>query len=161
MLILPPVSVLVESIFNHGILATFSCVGTNGLSYWNDFLDTDQYGSAAIGENGNYVYIGSMDGSLYALNFGTGKQEWKFTSDTTGINNTGNSMGRGSPVDVPVPLTPEEYIYAGSNNGYFYCLSAANGSMYWKYFTVGKVFTSPAVESGCEYASTDYSFASR
>ena len=98
-----------------------------------------------------------MDGSLYALNFGTGKQEWKFTSDTTGINNTGNSMGRGSPVDVPVPLTPEEYIYAGSNNGYFYCLSAANGSMYWKYFTVGKVFTSPAVESGCVYVSPDYS----
>jgi outer membrane protein assembly factor BamB len=70
------------------------------------------------------VFIGSNDGSVYAIDLADGKKLWDFkTADA---------------VEAP-PLVHEGAVYVGSVDGYLYALDAATGAMRWKYQTEGKI----------------------
>ncbi len=75
------------------------------------------YGSAAIGVDGT-LYVGSSDGSLYAVDT-SGGQKWKFT--------TAGQVGCPA-VDV------NGVIYIGSGDGKVYAINS-NGSKKWEYKT--------------------------
>jgi outer membrane protein assembly factor BamB len=76
------------------------------------------YGSAAIATDGT-VYIGSADGTLYALN-PDGTQKWAF--DTL------------DPIRSSPAIDGEGNVYFGAGDGRLYCL-APDGTRRWSYDT--------------------------
>ena len=82
--------------------------------------------SAAIVEG--RVFVGSGDGSVYALDLVTGKKSW--TAKT------------GGPVDSS-PLVLEGKVFFGSTDASLYAVDAANGKPLWKYVTGDKILGAP------------------
>ena len=72
---------------------------------------------------GDLVYVGSTDGSLYALDRLRGTLQWKFATH-----------GRVSSS----PAIFNGLVYFGSYDSYFYALDAANGKLRWKFHTQGE-----------------------
>ncbi len=65
------------------------------------------------------VYFGtSVTDRIYALDAGTGKISWVFTTQ--------------GPVRF-APTVYKDKLYAGSDDGYVYCLNADTGKLIWKY----------------------------
>lgn len=79
------------------------------------------------------VYVGSMDGHLYAVDHETGKERWKFP--TLGkIRST--------------PVVDDGTVYFGSWDGHLYAVDAANGELRWRFDTGGIIQSSAAVAGG-------------
>ncbi len=80
---------------------------------------------------GDVVYVGSTDGSLYAVNRADGTQLWKF--DTRG----------------PVSSSPAFHngvVYVGSVDGLVYAVDAGTGKARWTFATKGeRRFTAPGI----------------
>ena len=94
------------------------------------------------------VYIGSMDGNLYALNASAGALLWSYDVGTfSGVS----------------PSVANGVVYVGSTNatndttGTLYALNASTGAKLWSYTVVvgGFLFSSPAVANGIVYAASD------
>lgn len=77
------------------------------------------------------VYVGSLDGHLYAIDLKTGKQKW--------ILATG-------PIKTAVGVH-DGLVYVGDDDGGFHCVDAATGKERWKY-TVEAAITSGVNFSG-------------
>jgi eukaryotic-like serine/threonine-protein kinase len=69
------------------------------------------------------VYVGSADGSLYALDEGSGTLRWRFRT--------------GSRV-VSSPAVSDGYVYFESYDGNFYAVDAGTGKLKWKFKTGGE-----------------------
>jgi outer membrane protein assembly factor BamB len=69
---------------------------------------------------GGLVYFGSGDGSVYALDAGSGALRWKF--------HTGNVVHAS-------PAVANGTVYVGSWDSYFYALDAASGKQRWRFKT--------------------------
>jgi len=68
---------------------------------------------------GGLVFFGSSaDGCVYALDAATGRIRW--------------SVATGGPVRL-APAVAGDSLYVGSDDGYVYCLRAADGSELWRY----------------------------
>jgi outer membrane protein assembly factor BamB len=68
---------------------------------------------------GDTIYFGSSaDDKIYALDARTGLQRWAFFTE--------------GPVRL-APFITDNKVYAASDDGYVYCLSADDGSLLWKY----------------------------
>ncbi len=99
--------------------------------------------SSPVVANG-VVYIGSSDGSLYAMNAATGKEVWRFKTGGA-VNST--------------PCISEGTLYVLSADGLCYALDAATGKLRWRFETGGeKVYdtwdyylSSPVVHNGAVY----------
>jgi outer membrane protein assembly factor BamB len=73
---------------------------------------------------GDYVYFdSSVTDSVHCLKAGTGNQQWFFTTN--------------GPVRCP-PSYYDNKLYFSSDDGYVYCISAADGSLVWKYSPTGQ-----------------------
>ena len=90
---------------------------------WTYTMGGDSQGvldqSSPVVANG-VVYVGSIDGNLYALNAGTGALLWKYTT--------------GSAVDSS-PAVANGVVYVGSDDNNLYALNASTGALLWKYMT--------------------------
>ena len=73
------------------------------------------------------VYIGSIDGNLYAIDLKTGEQRWVYQTEDS--------------VESP-PLVLDGKVYFGSNDCYVYCVDAKDGKFNWKFETYEKVIGS-------------------
>ncbi|OCX50958.1 hypothetical protein BEL04_19760 [Mucilaginibacter sp. PPCGB 2223] len=121
---------------------------TRGERQYELFSFADYYQSSPIVADG-WVYFGSGDGNVYALNAGNGSLRWQFKT--------------GSVVHA-TPAIDKGKLFIGSFDGYFYALDAANGQLIWKfksvghnYFPKGEMQGSPAVFNGLVYVgSRDY-----
>ncbi len=81
--------------------------------------------------SGRSVYIGSADGSIYAVNRVDGSQRWKF--ETRGPVNSSPAVRNG-------------LVYATSLDGKFYAVDAATGVARWSFTTGGeRRFTAPGI----------------
>jgi eukaryotic-like serine/threonine-protein kinase len=69
------------------------------------------------------IYVGSNDGSLYAIDEDTGAQRWKF--------------GAGAPV-VSSPAVANGLVYFLGSDGTFFALSADSGAVRWRFTTRGE-----------------------
>jgi outer membrane protein assembly factor BamB len=85
--------------------------------------------SPAIGENGT-IYIGSRDGSLYAMN-PDGKLKWRYQTD-------------GEIFSSPA-VGEDGTIYIGSDDGFLHAVNPDDGTGEWKYHTDGPIRNSPAI----------------
>lgn len=88
------------------------------------------YSSPAVA--GGKVYIGSLDGKVYAVDAETGAPLWNFT--------TGNWIGSSPAVDGG-------RVFVSSCDGKLYALNANSGSLLWNCTTGGGI-SSPAVVDG-------------
>ena len=69
------------------------------------------------------IYVGSEDGSIYAIDAATGAQRWRRPT--------------GGPVSAS-PAIDRGLVYVGSADGRFYALSASTGAPQWKFATSGE-----------------------
>jgi outer membrane protein assembly factor BamB len=74
-------------------------------------------GTAAIA--GDTVYVGSMDGRLYALRLDSGMEKWTYKS---------------GPIKAPVSVR-DGAVYVGDLYGVFHCVDAATGQKRWTFDT--------------------------
>ncbi|HTQ53140.1 MAG TPA: PQQ-binding-like beta-propeller repeat protein [Bryobacteraceae bacterium] len=95
--------------------------------------------SAPAVQNG-VAYVGSDDGSVYALNAATGQQIWQ------SANTLGSIFGS---------VTVENgIVYTQSYDGFF-AYNAANGQSLWNAYVGSTVSSSPAVANGVVYEGPD------
>jgi outer membrane protein assembly factor BamB len=101
------------------------------------------YAQPAIAQG--VVYIGNLDGNLYALEAGNGALRWKFKTGD-GITSSATVLGG--------------VIYFGSNDKKVYALDQATGTQVrWAFATGDAVNAPPLVEGGIVYVgSTDHLF---
>ncbi len=82
--------------------------------------------------DGNYVYFGTPDNNIYALDARTGKQVWAIA--------TGDDVNSS-------PAVAGGYVIVGSNDDKVYWLSAADGSTIKTFRTANSVEASPAIDN--------------
>jgi outer membrane protein assembly factor BamB len=97
---------------------------------------------------GNTVYIGVMNGKLYALNKDTGAVRWTYQS--------------GGPIHhTPTVATVNNRltVYVGAYDGTLYAIDATTGAEIWKYSTGGPIMSTPTlIDSTVYIGSTDRFF---
>jgi outer membrane protein assembly factor BamB/serine/threonine protein kinase len=126
------------------------------------------------------VYIGSLDGGLYAFDAVTGQREWvDFTngpiSSTAavmdGVVYVGSNDDKLYAFDAVTgkqkwaaatgnlinssPVIVNGVVYVGSNDDKLYAFDAVTGKQKWAAATGGGIGTSPAVANGLIYVSCD------
>ena len=89
---------------------------------WSFKTDDEIKSSPVIGAG--RVFIGSMDGKVYALTLSEGKKIWEFDTE--------------SAVEAP-PLLVQNSVYIGSLDGVFFAIDAASGKLKWKYETGNRI----------------------
>ncbi len=111
-------------------------VNTSGVLKWTSPTADEAKSPAAIISGLAYsngrLFFGSTDKNIYALDAGTGKQIWKFT--------TGDKVWASPVVEGGV-------VFVGAFDNTFYALSADDGHQLWK-FEAGGVFIASPVISG-------------
>ena len=79
---------------------------------------------------GNFVYVGSDEGSVYSLNASNAYGRWKFGAD--------------GPVRSS-PLVVDGLVFVGSDDTNLYAIDAESGEEQWAFETGGAVVSSPVV----------------
>jgi outer membrane protein assembly factor BamB len=87
------------------------------------------------------VYVGSNDGSLYALNAATGKLLWSYA--------TGGAVTSG-------PAVANNRVFVYSTGGVFYALNATTGALLWKRSIGANSDSSPVTSGNNVYVGTYY-----
>lgn len=90
------------------------------------FRTGDEVNSSAAIDSGR-VFIGSNDGSVYALDLYTGGKIWSYKT--------------GDVVEAP-PCVVDDKVFVGSSDGFMYALDATDGGLKWKYETGGQILGS-------------------
>jgi len=103
------------------------------VSAWNATLSGIAYYSDAAVANG-VLYIGTLDGNVYAINATTGATIWNSSF----------------PTYFPTtPAVAENKVFIAGYNGMVYALNASNGVKVWNYSTGAEIaFSSPTVADG-------------
>jgi hypothetical protein len=102
-----------------------------GAKIWS--YTTGGYVDSSPAVVGGTVYVGSLDGNVYALSANNGARIWEFT--------TGNGVGSSAAVVGGV-------VYIGSHDGSVYALNASTGAKVWSYATGNEIRSSPALVGG-------------
>jgi outer membrane protein assembly factor BamB len=87
-----------------------------------------------------YVYFGSSNGNVYAVNALNGAFAWVFA--------TGNHV-------VATPDVVNGVVYVGSLDGGIYALNAFNGTLIWSFGTGDEVWSSAATNNGVVYVGSN------
>lgn len=122
--------------------------GSGGDEVWH--FDVDLEGSAlnvspftapAVAEE--TVYVGHIDGNLYALEKETGEELWRF-----------ESIGEWGPAEIrAAPVLLDGTIYVGSYDTYLYAIDAETGEEEWRVSVGGSIEPSPHVTENVLYVA--------
>lgn len=116
------------------------------------------------------VYVGALDGILYAIDAQTGKQIWTYQANghikaSPSVNNGVIYFGDGEGVFHAVDTSTQQMkwqfstegeiissanfigdrVLFGSYDGFLYCLNQENGELIWKFETEGYVHGTPGI----------------
>ncbi len=119
------------------------------------------------------VYIGALNGILYAIGTQTGKSTWKYEATDAiksspsvkdGVIYFGDGGGVFHAVDIATRKKKWQYttegeiissanfdrdkVLFGSYDGFLYCLDIKDGELVWKFETEGYVHGTPAIYEG-------------
>ena len=119
----------------------------SGNLIWKYTTQDAQVSSPAIA-NGK-VYTGGDDGYVYCLDAYNGALNWK-----TFVNG-GLPYTYGSFVYKSSPAVSDGRVFVGSLDGFMYALDANSGSVIWKFKTEGPILSSPAIDSGAVYFTSE------
>jgi outer membrane protein assembly factor BamB len=155
---------------------TVNNVGNLGLK-WSYAVDVADSSPAVLD---GVVYIGLLNGSVYALDAHTGSKLWGYATGghvtsspavANGVVYVGSfddnvyaldastgallwSYATGNSVQSS-PAVANGVVYVGSDDGNVYALNAQTGGELWSYTTVANVYSSPAVVNGVVYFGSD------
>ena len=126
------------------------------------------------------VYIGALDGILYAIDAETGEKRWTYQTNSSikaspaihdGIVYFGDGDGVFHAVDINTHTMKWQFqtegeiissanfagdrVLFGSYDGFLYCLNRENGALVWKFETEGYVHGTPGVWTAPESGSGD------
>lgn len=126
------------------------------------------------------VYIGALDGILYAIDAETGKKRWTYQTSSSikaspaihdGVVYFGDGDGVFHAVDINTHAMKWQFrtegeiissanfagdrVLFGSYDGFLYCLNRENGALVWKFETEGYVHGTPGVWTEPESGSGD------
>ncbi len=114
---------------------------TGGLKWTFSSFGGDTYSSPAIGTDGT-IYVGSLDGKLYAITPG-GIEKWAFLTTLDDAVESSPAIGT------------DGTIYVGSDDNNLYAINP-DGSLKWAFTTGGWVRSSPAIgPDGTIYVASD------
>ncbi|MSU47884.1 MAG: hypothetical protein EXS37_02120 [Opitutus sp.] len=142
---------------------------TDGIRKWDVGLAEPVDSSPAVGPDGT-VYIGCVDGRLYALNPGSGATKWTLnargfitSSPAIGADGTiyfGSAAGglhavtpagaeqwnfrADGGIDSSPAIAADGTIYFGSDDKFLYAVTPG-GVQKWRFSTGGRIFASPAI----------------
>jgi outer membrane protein assembly factor BamB len=85
------------------------------------------------------LYVGAMDGSLYALDTNTGSQLWSVK--------TGSAI-RSHPLVYKEAASDPGTVYFGSDDDYLYAIDARTGEVKWKYRATDDIISAPCYYDG-------------
>lgn len=117
---------------------------SNGATYTVTAEDHSTKSYSVIVSYNKFVYIGSADGYVYALDGASGKVKWKY--------NTGYQLSH--------PIYKDGVLYVGSNDGTFFALDGETGALKWKFFNQKTNYTAPHIQGDVVYVGfyiTNYS----
>lgn len=147
------------------------------------FDRTQIYSSPTVA--GGYVYFGSRDASLYALDAASGTMAWHredgsawvigspaFQNDRlfVGRSSSGAFRARDAATGDELwvqstgawilgsPMVSGDVVYIGNRDGWVFAFAAEDGRELWKYRTTGSVFSSPVVHGDRLYVGSDDGF---
>lgn len=104
--------------------------------------------SASPNLQGDRIFVGIGDGSMWALEKTTGRKIWQFKSQNSVLSTSACLENSASGESDSVSLnTYEEMIYFGSTDGFLYALQAKSGKLNWKFKAEGGIYSSPAVKN--------------
>jgi outer membrane protein assembly factor BamB len=144
-------------------------VSAEGVRKWDVAMTAPVDSSPVVGADGT-IYIGCVDGRLYALNPANGATKWTFnargfitSSPAVGADGTlyfGSGAGRlfavtpegverwsfgaGGIIDSSPAIAADGSVYFGCDDKSFYAVSPA-GIELWRFSTGGPIFSSPAI----------------
>ncbi len=98
---------------------------------WKKKVGLLEYSSPVI--DGNYVYVGAINGRLAAFNIRDGGLKWKFRAE--------------SGIYSPPALHGNKLLFA-SEDSYLYCLDKQTGKLQWKFKTSNRIISSSPVVEG-------------
>jgi hypothetical protein len=93
---------------------------------WSFSVDAGGFASTAAIADG-LVYVGCLDGKLYAIDLATGKQRWQFATE---LGFSASAALRNA------------CVYIGDSDGVFYCLDAKSGKSKWNFPTAAEINSS-------------------
>ena len=133
------------------------------------FQAGDMIESTAAAVDGT-VYVGALDGILYAIDAETGKKKWTYQTNSSikaspAIHDRVVYFGDGDGVFHAVDINTHtmkwqfrtegeiissanfagDRVLFGSYDGFLYCLNTENGALVWKFETEGYVHGTPGV----------------
>jgi len=100
--------------------------------------------SSPVVDDENFVYVGSFDGYLYALDGENGFTQWRYRST--------------API-ISTPTLGRNFVYFGSADGKMYCVNTATGKERWNFATEKPIVSSPRIHRDIVYfGGTDKKF---
>lgn len=92
--------------------------------------------SSPVVDDENFVYVGSFDGFLYALDGDNGFTQWRYRTTAPIISTP--ALGRG-------------FVYFGSADGKLYCVNTSTGKERWHFTTEKPIVSSPYLHGDTVY----------
>ncbi len=84
---------------------------------------------------GGVVYIGDVEGRVYALTLAEGRELWRFEA--------------GAPVKAPLSVF-DDVVYVGDEIGFVHALDAATGERKWAFETLGEIYAGVSLHESPE-----------
>ena len=97
---------------------------------------TQETASKPPADFGKLVIAGTLEGSLFAVNSLTGKEQWRYKTD---------GQISGAPNRLILPHNGGSEILAGSYDYNLHCINGETGKPIWKYETANYINGTPAL----------------
>ncbi len=138
----------------------FALHASNGFLAWK-YKTNGQICSSPVVVNG-IVYISLIEAKQEISPFDFRRiRQWQEDSVCTLKANDGSllwqhRLGNDKVVEnVALPLTIQEIVFVGANDGYLYAFRADDGTLLWRYKTHGKRLSTPTTKDGMVYIGAD------
>lgn len=115
----------------------FYCLDFGGVIKWR-FKSKRAITASAIFSEG-FIFVGSVDATLYALDAKTGFAIWRYR------------LGKPS---ISTPCLADNYVFTGATDGDIYCLDSRSAKEIWRYTTEHQVTGSPIIYKDALYCGS-------